>query len=88
MTGRTIAVSVAILFLTACETDTPPQPKWQKPGADAAAFEAARDECVNAAEEPNLGVDRSRHQIQGRGNVFMRCMRDKGWEQVPGTVSE
>jgi hypothetical protein len=86
--GRTIAVSVATLFLTACATEKPPQPQWRKPGAGSEELAAARTECVKQAQEPNLGTDPSRMQAQARGNVFMRCMREKGWEQVPGEASE
>jgi hypothetical protein len=86
--GKTIALSVAILFLVACATETPPQPQWSKPGAGSEELSAARAECMKQAQEPDLGVDRSRMQAQARGNVFARCMREQGWEQVPGEAKE
>jgi hypothetical protein len=85
---RSIVISVAILFLAACATETPPQPRWSKPGASSDELSAARAECIERAKEPDLGVDRSRMQSEARGNVFMRCMREKGWEQVPGEANE
>jgi hypothetical protein len=83
-----IVLSVATLSLAACASDPPPQPRWSKPGAGSEELSAARTECMNQAQEPDLGRDRSRMQAQVRGNVFMRCMREKGWEQVPGEASE
>ena len=67
--ARTIVRSVAILLLAACATETPPQPQWSKPGAGSEELSAARAECMNQAQEPDLGVDRSRMQAQARGNV-------------------
>ena len=57
--GRMIVLSVAILFLAACATETPPQPVWSKPGAGSEELSAARTECMNQAQEPDLGRDRS-----------------------------
>jgi len=88
MLVRAIAFSAAILALAACATEKPPQPQWSKPGAGSDDLAAARAECVKQAQEPDLGVDRSRWQAEGRGNAFLRCMREKGWEQVPGEANE
>jgi hypothetical protein len=88
VTGRTIAFSAAILLLAACASQAPPQPRWSKPGAGGEELSAARAECTKRAQEPDLGVDRSRWQAEARGNIFLRCMREKGWEQVPGEANE
>ena len=86
--GRLVVISAAVLFLVACATETPPQPRWSKPGAGSEELSAARADCMEQAKEPDLGVGQSRMQAEARGNVFMRCMRGKGWEQVPGEANE
>jgi hypothetical protein len=86
--GRLTVISAAVLFLVGCATETPPQPRWSKAGAGSEELSAARSDCMKQAQEPDLGVGQSRMQAEARGNIFMRCMREKGWEQVPGEANE
>lgn len=79
---RTSAALMIVLFLVACETSPRPALRWVKSGASAQDLEEARNACENRAMKPQLGVDDDTLQAQGRANVFMRCMNERGWQQV------
>lgn len=80
--NRKLVAMIVVLFLMACETSPQPALQWVKPGAGPDELKADQDACVNSAMKPNLGTDVDIFQAQGRVNVFMRCMNERGWEQV------
>jgi hypothetical protein len=79
---RKIAALMIVLFLAACETSPRPALRWVKSGGSAEDLEHARAACENQAMKQDLGVDDDTLQAQGRANVFMRCMNERGWQQV------
>jgi hypothetical protein len=79
---RKSAALILVLFLAACETSPRPALRWVKAGGSAEDLEAARQACESQAMKPQLGLDGDTLQAQGRANVFMRCMNERGWQQV------
>ncbi len=80
---RFVAVlSLVTASLVACASDPPPDSRWQKAGASEAELERAREKCVETAAQAPVGQTRERFKAQGRGNAFLHCMWDDGWEQV------
>jgi len=84
---RTSAALMIVLFLVACETSPRPAVRWVKSGASAQDLEEASSACESQAMKPHLGVDNDTLQAQGRANVFMRCMNERGWQQTLPTAS-
>jgi len=86
---RKIAALMIVLFLAACETSPRPALRWVKSGGTAEDLSVARAACESEAMKQHLGVDDDTLQAQGRGNVFMRCMNARGWQQVlPATADD
>jgi hypothetical protein len=78
---RKSILALVVVMVSACATESTPM-RWVKPGAGPEEFATAQTQCNDSAMQPDLGVDGDLMQSQGRANVFMRCMREKGWEQV------
>ena len=83
---RKSILALVVVMVSACATEPTPM-RWANPGAGAEDLAAARTECNDVAMRPDLGVDSDVLQSQGRANIFMRCMRDKGWQQVAADPS-
>ena len=80
---RKSILALVVVMVSACATESTPM-RWAKPGAGPEDLAAAQSECNDTAMRPDLGVDGDVMQSQGRANVFMRCMREKGWQQATG----
>jgi hypothetical protein len=85
---RKSAAVMIVFFLAACETSPRPALRWVKPGGSAADLEVASAACENDAMKAQLGLDGDRLQAQGRANVYMRCMNERGWHQVLPEASD
>lgn len=77
-----IGALMIVLFLIACETSPRPALRWAKAGGSPEDLEAAATACENDAMKQQLGVDDDTLQAQGRANVFMACMKARGWRQI------
>lgn len=82
---RIIRIAPGVLAaagVISCATPAaPPEVAWTNEATGNAGFEQDRDGCHQSAAdtESNSG----RFDSVARGAVFMRCMTDRGWRQVP-----
>jgi hypothetical protein len=75
------ALAIALVAVAACASPPPaPEVSWHKVGASDDDREVARAECVTLASATTAPDKRYLHIAQGA--AFMRCMRERGWEQV------
>jgi hypothetical protein len=76
-----LLVPAAAFALAACAA-VPDEPVWIKQGASKQDRKAAIDECVALAEAGRPEQERrDRQQIDKLGNVFLKCMKERGWTQ-------
>lgn len=78
-----IAPSVlAAAGVISCATPSaPPEVVWTNEAMGDAGFEQDRDGCYQRAA--NTESNSGRFDSVARGTVFMRCMTERGWRQVP-----
>lgn len=74
------AGALGSLLALACAT--PPEAHWSRPGATAEELRRDRAACLREAEAgiPAQASDRAQSEVGG--NLFLRCMRDRGWTQT------